>query len=79
VLQCAIAPLPDPVMGERACCFAVLKSGAALSLDDIRSFLTQHEIAKTKWPERLEIVAEMPLTPTRKIKKADLVRAILPI
>jgi cyclohexanecarboxylate-CoA ligase len=57
----------------------VLKSGAALSLDDIRSFLTQHEIAKTKWPERLEIVAEMPLTPTRKIKKADLVRAILPI
>jgi cyclohexanecarboxylate-CoA ligase len=78
VLQCAIAPLPDPVMGERACCFAVLKAGATLSLDDIRAFLTQHEIAKTKWPERLEIVAEMPLTPTRKIKKADLVRAILP-
>jgi cyclohexanecarboxylate-CoA ligase/acyl-CoA synthetase len=78
VMQCAIAPLPDPVMGERACCFAVLKPGAALTLDDIRAWLTQHEIAKTKWPERLEIVAEMPLTPTRKIKKAELVRGLLP-
>ncbi len=74
VLQCAIAPIPDPVMGERACCFAVLKPDAALTLDDIRAWLTQHEIGKTKWPERLEIVSEMPLTPTRKIKKGDLVR-----
>jgi cyclohexanecarboxylate-CoA ligase/acyl-CoA synthetase len=76
VLQCAIAPLPDPVMGERACCFAVLKPGATLTLDDIRAWLTQHAIAKTRWPERLEIVAEMPLTPTRKIKKAELVKAV---
>ena len=77
VLQCAIAPLPDPVMGERACCFAVLKPSASLSLDDIRAWLTQHGIGKTKWPERLEIVAEMPLTPTRKIKKAELVKGLL--
>jgi cyclohexanecarboxylate-CoA ligase/acyl-CoA synthetase len=76
VAQCAIAPLPDPVMGERACCFAVLKPDAAFTLDDIRAWLTQHEIAKTKWPERLEIVAQMPLTPTRKIKKAELVKAV---
>jgi cyclohexanecarboxylate-CoA ligase/acyl-CoA synthetase len=77
VLHSAIAPLPDPIMGERACCFAVLKPGATLSLDDIRAWMTQHEIGKTKWPERLEIVAEMPLTPTRKIKKADLVKSLL--
>ncbi|MET0868462.1 MAG: fatty acid--CoA ligase family protein, partial [Pseudorhodoplanes sp.] len=76
VLQCAIAPFPDPVMGERACCFAVLEPNAALTLDDIRTWLAKHEIGKTKWPERLEIVAEMPLTPTRKIKKGDLVKRI---
>ncbi len=77
VAQCAIAPIPDPVMGERACCFAVLKPNATLSLDDIRAWLTQHEIGKTKWPERLEIISEMPLTPTRKIKKGDLVKALM--
>lgn len=76
VLQCAIVPMPDPVLGEKACCFAVLKPNAALTLDDIRAWLTQHEISKTKWPERLEIVAEMPMTPTRKIKKAELVKLI---
>jgi cyclohexanecarboxylate-CoA ligase/acyl-CoA synthetase len=77
IAQCAIAPIPDPVMGERACCFAVLKPGASLTLDEIRALLTQHEIGKTKWPERLEIVDAMPLTPTRKIRKADLVQALL--
>ena len=76
VQQCAIAALPDPIMGERACCFAVLKPGASLSLGDIRAWMTTHEIGKTKWPERLEIVTEMPLTPTRKIKKADLVKGL---
>jgi cyclohexanecarboxylate-CoA ligase/acyl-CoA synthetase len=76
VLQCAIAPLPDPVMGERACCFAVLKPNATLTLDEIRAWLTQHDIGKTRWPERLEIIAEMPLTPTRKIRKAELVKAV---
>ena len=76
VQQCAIAALPDPIMGERACCFAVLKPGASLSLDDIRAWMTTHEIGKTKWPERLEIGTAMPLTPTRKIKKADLVKGL---
>jgi non-ribosomal peptide synthetase component E (peptide arylation enzyme) len=64
------------VLGEKACCFAVLKPNAALTLDDIRAWLTQHAISKTKWPERLEIVAEMPMTPTRKIRKAELVKLI---
>jgi non-ribosomal peptide synthetase component E (peptide arylation enzyme) len=54
----------------------VLKPNAALTLDDIRAWLTQHAISKTKWPERLEIVAEMPMTPTRKIRKAELVKLI---
>ena len=65
--------MPDPVLGERACCFAVLKPGsAAVTLDDLRAWLTAKEVAKARWPERLEIIDEMPLTPTRKIKKAEL-------
>ena len=72
VAQCAIVPMPDPVLGERACCFVVLKPGAAVTLDDLRTWLAAQEIAKARWPERLEIIDEMPLTPTRKIKKAEL-------
>jgi len=73
IASCANVPMPDPVLGERACCFVVLKPGATLTLDDLRAFLTAREVAKLKWPERLEIIADMPMTPTRKVKKTELV------
>lgn len=76
VAQCAIVPMPDAVLGERACCFVVLKGGTTLTLDDLRAFLQAREVAKPKWPERLEIIAEMPMTPTRKVKKAELVKLL---
>lgn len=73
ILQSAIVPMPDPVLGERACCFVSLRPGAdSLSLQEVVDFLVQHNIAKTKLPERLVITPEMPLTPTRKIIKSRL-------
>jgi cyclohexanecarboxylate-CoA ligase len=72
VVQCAIAPVPDPVFGERACVYVVLKPGASLTLADITGWLAGLGIAKVKWPERLEVIAEMPLTPTRKVIKGRL-------
>jgi cyclohexanecarboxylate-CoA ligase len=77
VAQCAIVPMPDPVLGERACAFVVLKPGAAaIDLDALREFLAAQSVAKLKWPERLEVIADMPLTPTRKVKKAELARQL---
>lgn len=73
ILQSAIVPMPDPVLGERACCCVTLRPGAtALSLEEVTEFLLQHNIAKTKLPERLVVVPDMPLTPTRKIIKGRL-------
>jgi cyclohexanecarboxylate-CoA ligase len=72
VAQCAIVPMPDATLGERACCFAVLKPGALLKLTDICEWLAKHDVAKIKWPERLELIAEMPMTPTRKVRKSEL-------
>jgi cyclohexanecarboxylate-CoA ligase len=71
--QAAIVPMKDEVLGERACCFAVLKVDAdAPALADICTYLESHDVSKYKWPERLEFVPEMPLTPTRKIIKGRL-------
>ncbi len=77
VTQVAIAPMPDAVLGERACCFIVPRAGQTLDLDALRMYLDAQGIAKLLWPERLELVAEMPMTPTRKIQKAELVRQLL--
>ncbi|MGX1099088.1 class I adenylate-forming enzyme family protein [Amorphus sp. MBR-141] len=73
--QCAIVPVPDATLGERACLVAILRPGAEPpTLDHLRAFLTEAGVAKTKWPERLEFVDEMPMTPTRKVKKAELAK-----
>jgi cyclohexanecarboxylate-CoA ligase len=72
VAGCAIVPMPDPVLGERACCFVVPRAGAQVNLDMLREWLAQHAVAKTKWPERVELIAELPMTPTRKVKKSEL-------
>jgi cyclohexanecarboxylate-CoA ligase len=73
VLQSALVPMPDPVLGEKACVFVSLKNAAdPVSLEELVTYLTSKEIAKNKLPERLVIVSEMPLTPTRKIIKSRL-------
>jgi cyclohexanecarboxylate-CoA ligase/acyl-CoA synthetase len=77
VAQVAIAPLPDPTLGERASCFVVLKSGTTLDFDELIAFLAERKFAKFTWPEHLAIVTEMPMTPTRKVMKAELVRQYL--
>ncbi len=74
IAQAAIVPLPDPVLGERACC-VIVAEGTKPTLDEINRYLLSHGIAKNKLPERLETVSEMPMTPTRKIIKARLVAA----
>ena len=73
VAQTAIVPMPDPVLGEKGCVFVTLVEGAKMTLDDVLSYLEERGVAKFKWPERLEIVDAMPMTPTRKIIKSELV------
>ncbi len=73
ILQAAMVPMPDPILGEKACAFVVLKDQASsLTLDEILPYLLDKNIAKNKLPERLVVVAEMPLTPTRKVIKGRL-------
>ncbi|MFN2645182.1 MAG: class I adenylate-forming enzyme family protein [Burkholderiales bacterium] len=73
ILQSAVVPMPDAVLGEKACAFVTLKPGVPEpSLDELCEYLLAKHIAKNKLPERLVVVPEMPLTPTRKIIKSKL-------
>ena len=76
IVLAAIVPMPDKVLGERICLFVTLAPGASLSFEDVTGYLDENGIAKMRWPERLEIVDEMPMTPTRKIQKGELARML---
>jgi 2,3-dihydroxybenzoate-AMP ligase len=72
VLNVAVVAMPDPIMGERACAYAVLKPGETLSLEALNRFLGERRIAKFKLPERLEVVERFPTTAVGKVSKKDL-------
>jgi cyclohexanecarboxylate-CoA ligase len=72
IAQAAIVPCPDPILGEKACCFVVPQGAKGPTLEEICSFLLERGIAKLKLPERLELIDEMPMTPTRKVIKGKL-------
>jgi cyclohexanecarboxylate-CoA ligase len=72
VLQSAIVPMHDEVMGEKACAFIVTQPGERIGLLEICEWLRANEVAKVQWPEHVELIDEMPMTPTRKIIKASL-------
>ena len=47
------------------------------SFDELKAFLAERKFAKFTWPEQLAIVPDMPVTPTRKVMKAELVSRYL--
>ncbi|MEE9313969.1 MAG: class I adenylate-forming enzyme family protein [Rhizobiaceae bacterium] len=77
ITQCAIVPIPDEVLGEKACLCVEVNEGEKLTLEEVTTHLNQIGIAKYKWPERLEIFDEMPLTPTRKIMRGKLTAMLI--
>jgi 2,3-dihydroxybenzoate-AMP ligase len=72
VLNTAVVAMPDPVMGERACAYVVLRPGASLDFAQLRGFLEHQRIARFKLPERLELIAALPTTAVGKIAKKEL-------
>ncbi|MFF5183961.1 AMP-binding protein [Streptomyces sp. NPDC000345] len=68
VKDVAVVGYPDARLGERACAFLVT-DGAELGLPDVRAHLAGLGMAKTYWPERVELLPELPRTPSGKIQK----------
>jgi 2,3-dihydroxybenzoate-AMP ligase len=72
VHMAAVVAMPDPVMGEKACAFVILKRNRSLTLEQLSAFLVGKKIARFKVPERLEVVEAFPLTSVGKVSKQHL-------
>ena len=77
VQEIAVAAMPDPRLGERACAFVVLKPGEKLSLQDAVDFLKTKKIVKWQWPERIELMNELPRSAGGKIAKNQLTQYVI--
>jgi 2,3-dihydroxybenzoate-AMP ligase len=74
IAQAAAVAAPDADLGERICVFVVPQpgTGAPLTLDAIRDGVAAAGVARFNWPERLEVVAELPVTKVGKLDKKAL-------
>jgi fatty-acyl-CoA synthase len=72
ISQVAIIGVPDAKWGEVGKAFVVPKEkGKIISIHEIRKFLAD-KIAKYKHPVHVEMLDELPLTATMKVKKSEL-------
>ena len=72
IAQVAAVAAPDAELGERICVFVVPERGQDITLDGIRDGMATAGVAKFKWPERLELAAELPVTKMGKLDKKAL-------
>jgi cyclohexanecarboxylate-CoA ligase len=72
VADVALVGMADQEMGERACAFIVTNDRVPPSLDELVEFLRGGGLAAFKLPERLEIIDELPKTPSGKLQRAAL-------
>lgn len=68
VLDCAVAPVPDEVVGEEAKAYVVLLPGRAPDPEALRAFLAA-KLASFKVPRYFEFREDLPRTPSERIAK----------
>jgi acyl-CoA synthetase (AMP-forming)/AMP-acid ligase II len=76
VLYAAIIGIPDSRLGERNCLCLVPRQGETPTLESLVAFLGT-SVATYKLPERLELFAQFPFTPSGKIQRHALVREVM--
>ncbi|WP_155059687.1 class I adenylate-forming enzyme family protein [Streptomyces blattellae] len=71
VARACVAPVPDPLLGERAAVLVVVEEGSAeLGLDELTAHLAGTGLSKTKWPEFAFTVSELPQTTVGKLDRS---------
>jgi acyl-CoA synthetase (AMP-forming)/AMP-acid ligase II len=73
--QLAVVSVPDARLGERTALVCSLHAGRSLTLAEATAHLDALGVAKFKWPERLIVLDELPVTATGKVAKSA-VRAL---
>ena len=72
VSMVAIVGYPDARLGERACAFVTVRPGHTFSLEEMSRYLSENQVTKQYHPERLELMDDLPKTPSGKLQKFKL-------
>lgn len=72
-LEVVVIGVPDSRYGERARAYIIpVDEDVQPTLEGMAAFLAAASVEKYKWPEEVRVVAEMPRTPSGKVRKETL-------
>ena len=69
VREAAVVAMPHARLGEGVCAYVIAQDACELTLGELIAHCFAAGLAKQKAPERLELVAELPRTPSGKVRK----------
>lgn len=72
IASVAVVGFPDKRFGERVCAFVGLKQGCSFSFEEMTTYFNDLQLTKQYFPERLEVLEQMPQTPSGKLQKFKL-------
>ncbi|MCR9188383.1 MAG: AMP-binding protein [Alteromonadaceae bacterium] len=73
IVDVALVGCPDERLGERLCAYVTLDENATdLTLEQVKTYLTEQQLSKNYLPEYLEVIEAMPRTASGKIQKFKL-------
>jgi non-ribosomal peptide synthetase component E (peptide arylation enzyme) len=61
--------MPHPRLGEGVCAFVIAQAGQSVDVQRIATFLEGVGLARQKFPERVELVDDLPRTASGKVQK----------
>jgi long-chain acyl-CoA synthetase len=71
VREAAVIGVPDPYRGETVWAYVSLRPGAAATPEELTEFC-RAEMAAYKYPRRIEVLPDLPKTPTGKLLRREL-------
>ena len=76
ILEAAVVGIPDDALGEVPCLCVIPTAGDLVTLEEVTAFLSERDLARYKFPVRLELFSDFPRGQTMRVNRRRLAERV---
>ncbi len=76
ILEAAVVGIPDETLGEVPCLCVIPTHGTSIALEEVADFLSGRDLARYKFPVRLELFSDFPRGQTMRVNRRRLAERV---